>query len=193
MMMTLLLVMQWATVQPISFVETPRAFRIDVVFYQGDPSGKTHQRQKISSPQLMTLNKQQAVIAVGQEVPLLQPDEATVTDELRQFPIKLETVGIKMTLTPHALKTGEIILTGCIKTSEIAEVSQDIQHKIDHDVRIKITCKPNEPVTIPLYDLNDYIEKTKAAGLPDIVTITKPFTGKEKWVELKVCELLSEK
>jgi hypothetical protein len=190
-MITLLLALQAIALQPVS--DTPRTVRIDVVLYQGDPSGKLQDRKKLISPQLITLDQQTAVISQEQQALFLRPEESSVTDSELAFILKPETVGTRISLTPHALKNGDVILTGSIKTNEIIAHSNEIQQKVERDVRVTITCKPNETVTVPLYNPSDYTEKTKVAGMPDIVTATKPFTGKEVWVELKVYEQKPEK
>lgn len=174
-MMTFLFAMQLITAQPIMTPEPERLIRIDVTLYQGDPSGKLQVKDKLASPQLLTRDGQKTLVAIGQTVVFRELEKTLVKGDTIQYRVAHQQIGAMMTFNPQLLADGQILLAGSIKTTEAVNMTDSIQHKIENDVRVAITCKQNRVVTIPLYTSNDQ----------------KPFTGKERWVELKVCEQMS--
>jgi hypothetical protein len=159
-----------------------RTVRIDVVIYTGNPDAKA--REVMSSPTLLTRDRQRAVVAIGQTIPM----NLTEAENGVQ-PVKLEfaQTGLFVDIIPTLRNDGRISLRSAISMTElIANTAERTQTK-ETKTQCNTVCKPGEKVTVLLYNPNDYRDTVDTVIWPGIhlaYPIKKPYTGRECWVEL---------
>lgn len=171
--------------QPAAIPEG-RLTRIDVVLFMGNP--ETKDREVLSRPQLITRDRQEALISVGQsvELALSGPGDGTA-------PVKLEPfqVGYILKVTPTWRADGRVALQSIVTMSEVIDIAADRTQTKESKTRFNAVCTPGEKVTVPLYNTHDYQEvvvQKGADGVARTTVVKKPYTGKECWVEFVVRE-----
>ncbi len=137
----------------------------------------------ISTPNILTLNNQQAVIEFGSSVPLLQTSNIT-SDGVTVSTIKYEDVTTKLTVTPHINAAGYIRMDiqqdiNSISTDTFA-ITQDLQPQILNTRHAATNLRVHDGQTVCLGgfidDKIDNVDK-KVPYLGDIPYIGKFFTN----------------
>lgn len=163
-------------------VAEPANYHIAVTVYRGLPGGFKDKgdMEVIASPRIVTRNEQQALISVGQMVPL-------ITDVKKQIGKKITTVsdmqiGTILKILPKSQVDGSIFISGEYSISEAVSDSSILSRSISFHQMFQ----PGETRIVPLYNPNDYLEKVTVLSASTVRK--KPYTGKEMWMEIKVVE-----
>ena len=77
----------------------------------------------LSTPQILVMDREQGYISVGQNVPFLVSTEVTDGGNSIQN-IERRDVGVSLTVTPHVLASGEIVLQISQESSSVANSTQ---------------------------------------------------------------------
>ena len=146
-----------------------REIAMEVTIIRGTPGGTKEKGEieVLSRPQIVTRDGQQAVIQVGQYVPI-------VTDVKQQTGKKIVTItnehtGITLKLVPKIQEDGTIFLSGNLNLKEALSESSTLERSLTfHEI-----VQHDRTTTVPFYNPNE---------------LKKPYTGKETWVEIKVVD-----
>ena len=139
----------------------------------------------ISSPTLMVLDDQEAVLQIGDQVPVatqsttdvLSPDAPTVTQ------IEYRDTGVILTVKPNINRNGRVVLD---VIQEISSVSENVTSGIDSPTfqqrRVATNVLLNDGATLALGGLveeRDSITETKVPGLGDVPFVGSVFRNRE--------------
>lgn len=164
-MMTILLSTLFAYMPTVN----AKDIAMEVTIIRGMPGGTKAKGEieVLSRPQIVTRDGQQAVIQVGQYVPIVtdvkqQPGKKIVT-------ITNEHTGITLKVIPKIQEDGTIFLSGNINLKEAVSESSTLERSLTFHESVH----QDRTAMVPFYNPNE---------------LTKPYTGKETWVEIKVVD-----
>lgn len=169
--------------QPTVGLPEPRLVMIEVAIYQGNPAG--NDRQVITRPMLVTRDREQAMVSVGQCVQL--KEVGTQREEANQNE-SFET-GCVILMTTARQADGRISVRAAVTLKELVCNTDQTTQTRENKTQFHTVCKPGETVTLPLYNINDYQDVVASKDLAGVITqrlVKKPFTGRECWVEFVV-------
>lgn len=164
-MLTILLSTLFAHVPMVN----AKQIAMEVTIIRGIPDGTKEKGEieVLSRPQVLTRDGEQAVIQVGQLVPI-------VTD-VKQLPgkkivtITNEHTGITLKLVPKIQEDGAIFLSGNIILKEAVSESSTLERSLTfHEIILH-----DRTAIVPFYNPNE---------------VKKPYTSRETWVEIKVVD-----
>jgi len=149
----------------------------------------------LSTPQILTVDNQEAELNVGEEIPV--PTTNRISDTGTQFyTYEYKTVGVKLKITPHITKKEKITLDFYLEVNSvlgqttILEGGSIIPPKLGkRDFNTKISVRDGTTIVVGgLISNNKITEETKVPGLGDIPLLGWFF--KRRSVEYKKTNLL---
>lgn len=149
----------------------------------------------LSTPQILTVDNQEAELNVGEEIPV--PTTNRISDTGVQFyTYEYKSVGVKLKITPHITKKDKITLDFYLEVNSVLgqttvlEGGSIIPPKLGkRDFNTKISILDGKTIVVGgLITNNKLIEETKVPGLGDIPLLGWFF--KRKSVEYRKTNLL---
>jgi general secretion pathway protein D len=149
----------------------------------------------LSTPQILTVDNQEAELNVGEEIPV--PTTNRISDTGTQFyTYEYKTVGVKLKITPHITKKEKITLDFYLEVNSvlgqttILEGGSIIPPKLGkRDFNTKVSVRDGTTIVVGgLISNNKISEETKVPGLGDIPLLGWFF--KRQSVEYKKTNLL---
>ncbi len=138
-------------------------------------SGTDNKYNVLSTPQILTLDNQEAEINVGEEIPV--PTNNRISDTGVQFyTYEYKTVGVKLKITPHITQKNRITLdlyqevNSVIGTTTVSSSGTVIPPELGkRDIKTKITVHDGKTIVVGgLIRNNSNVEETKVPLLGDI-------------------------
>lgn len=158
-------------------------------------SASDNQYNILSTPQILTIDNQEAELNVGEEIPI--PSNNRITDTGTQFfTYEYKSVGVKLKLTPHITSSNNITLdlyqevNSVLGQTTILDSGSVIPPKLGkRDIKTKITIADGKTIVVGgLITNNKTEQETKVPILGDIPLLGWFF--KRKTVEYKKTNLL---
>ncbi len=118
----------------------------------------------LSTPQILVMDREQGYISVGQNVPFLVSTEVTDGGNSIQN-IERRDVGVSLTVTPHVLASGEIVLQIGQESSSVANSTQAAD-LITNKRSIATVARVADGQTLLLGGLVSDEERTIESGVP---------------------------
>jgi general secretion pathway protein D len=149
----------------------------------------------LSTPQILTIDNQEAELNVGEEIPV--PSNNRISDTGTQFyTFEYKSVGVKLKITPHITKQQRITLdlyqevNSVLGQTQILDQGGIIPPTLGkRDIKTKVTVMDGKTIVVGgLIRNNKTVQETKVPILGDIPVIGWAF--KRKSVEYKKTNLL---
>lgn len=118
----------------------------------------------LSTPQILVMDREQGYISVGQNVPFLVSTEVTDGGNSIQN-IERRDVGVSLSVTPHVLASGEIVLQISQESSSVANSTQAAD-LITNKRSIATVARVADGQTLLLGGLVSDEERTIESGVP---------------------------
>lgn len=134
----------------------------------------------LSTPSIMTLNNQKALIVVGQEVPVLNGSSVT-TGGLSNFDVTREDVGIELEITPSISENDSVILDIKQKITSVFTSDPNLGPTFDKkSVETWVMAKNKQTIVIGgLIDDKATVSTQKVPLLGDIPVLGNLFRSRE--------------
>lgn len=155
---------------------------MEVSIYRGIPDGA---KERLSSPQIVTRDGQQALISVGQQISMISDIKKEVGKKVVTF--KEVQTGIILKVLPKGQQDGSVFLAGNINLSEAVSDSSVLERSLTfHEL-----FQPGETRIITFY--NPQTNETQTIGPDGVKMRKKIYTGNEIWMEMTVHDVKSER
>ncbi len=157
-------------------------YQFDITIYQGHPEGSKEKGDVavLSRPRIITRSHQQALISVGQQVPVISDIKREVGKKV--ITVSDMQVGTILKLLPKGQQDGSVFVSGDISISEV--VSDSAVHV--RSLTFHELFQPGETRIITFYNPQSF--ETQTIG-PDGVKVRKKiYSGHEMWMEVKLVE-----
>lgn len=155
---------------------------MEVSIYRGNPDGP---KGRLSSPQIVTRDGQQALISVGQQTSIISDIKKEIGKKVITFS-EVQT-GIILKVLPKAQKDDSVFITGNVSISEMVSESSVLERTL----RFNELFQPGETRIITFYNPQSY--ETQAIGADGVIARKKSYTGNEMWMEMTVHDVKSER
>lgn len=155
---------------------------MEVSIYRGNPDGA---KERLSSPQIVTRDGQQALISVGQQMSMISDIKKEVGKKVVTF--KEVQTGIILKVLPKGQQDGSVFIAGNINLSEAVSESSVLERSLTfHEL-----FQPGDMRIITFYNPQAY--ETQTIGADGVKVRKKIYTGNEMWMEVTVHDVKSDK